>query len=303
MTPLHLHRCYTGKMKRFLTLLALSLFTLPLISSTALAAKPLDKGKPSKGDNTSELIGYDVSYPQCNRSLPTDFYFAVIGVNGGTAANANPCLSNQLAWAATAQPGSKQSPKQLYVNTANPGEVIDQIVTWPKTAYDLNNNLPPNPYGNTCTGSNDLACSWLYGWNRSIYSESVFLPAASTAGVDTNPSNYRWWLDVETMNTWQSGSDAALKRNVATLEGSARYFQLNGSPVGLYSTAYQWGVITGNFISADSNLVGLANWRPSGSSLKNAVANCTAAPLTPGGYISLTQYVQRNIDKNHSCAT
>ena len=103
------------------------------------------------------------------------------------------------------------------------------------------------------------------------------------------------------MNTWQSGSNAALQRNVATLEGSARYYQLNGSTVGLYSTAYQWGVITGNFVSEDSSLAGLANWRPSGSSLKNAVANCSVDSLTPGGYISLTQYVQKGLDKNHSC--
>ena len=133
-------------MKRFIALIALFLFSVSLLSSTALAAKPQNSGKP--GVRTTELVGYDVSYPQCNRNLPTSFYFAVIGINGGTAATENPCLSEQLAWASTAKSGSKQSTKQVYVNTANPGEYISDVTTWPKTAYDLNGNLPPNPYGN-----------------------------------------------------------------------------------------------------------------------------------------------------------
>jgi hypothetical protein len=37
------------------------------------------------------------------------------------------------------------------------------------------------------------------------------------AAVDGRPSSYTWWLDVETMNTWQSGSPAAQARNRATL--------------------------------------------------------------------------------------
>src|SRR4051812_49704002 len=40
-----------------------------------------------------------------------------------------------------------------------------------------------------------------------------------SAGVDTDPTHYTWWLDVEDANTWQSGSTAAQGRNRATLEG------------------------------------------------------------------------------------
>jgi len=285
-----------NNMKSLISLFALSVLAVTLVPSVAFAART-----PSAG--TPELVGYDISYPQCGRRLPTDHYFGIVGVNGGSAASANACLADQLVWANKAKVGSKQPRVQLYVNTANPGEVIDQIDTWPTNYTDTNGNTPANPYGNTCSGGNDLACSWLYGWNRSIYTEGVFKSAAASKGIDTNTSNYIWWLDVETMNTWQSGSSEALARNTAAIEGFASYYQSKGSPssVGLYSTAFQWKEITGNNISTESNLNGLANWRPSGASLSNAKANCSVNPLTPGGRIVLTQYVVKNLDHNHSC--
>lgn len=251
--------------------------------------------------NTPELLGYDISYPQCGTRLPTDQYFGIVGVNGGTAAKTNPCLADQLAWANRSKTGSAQPKVQMYVNTANPGEVISQITTWPKNNTDKTGFTPSNPYG-TCTGSNDRQCSWQYGWNRSVEADlDRFTPAAQKAGISQNTASYTWWLDVETMNTWESGSTDALIRNTAALEGFASYYQSKGAPVGLYSTAQQWGQITGNNLNSLSNLNGLANWRPSGASLSNAMSNCTVPPLTSGGYIALTQYVQQNLDKNHAC--
>lgn len=248
-----------------------------------------------------EKVGYDVSYPQCGRRLPTDHYFGIVGVNGGTAAVPNDCLADQLVWANKARSGSNQSKFQVYVNTANPGQIISQVSTWPTTPYDTNGNLPQNPYGNDCDGSNSVACSWLYGWNRSIYTENVFKAAAASKGLNSNTAAYIWWLDVETMNTWQTGSNEALIRNTAAIEGFGAYYKSRGAAIGLYSTATQWTEITGNNISASSNLNGLPNWRPSGASLSNAKANCNVDPLTSGGFISLTQYVVKNLDHNHSC--
>jgi hypothetical protein len=283
-----------------ISVLALSFLVLTLAPVTVFAAKPVNGGPP-KPPATPELVGYDISYPQCGKKLPTDYYFGIVGVNGGLTNSPNPCLADQLVWANRAKVGSTQPRVQLYANTANPGEVISQISTWPTSPYDLNGNLPENPYGDTCAGQNDRACSWLYGWNRSIYTEGVFKTAATSKNLDSETSHYVWWLDVETMNTWQSGSNEALIRNTASVEGLAKYYQSKGATVGLYSTGYQWAEITGNNVGADSNLRGLANWRPSGASLSNAVANCNVAPLTTGGFISLTQYVQKNLDKNHSC--
>jgi hypothetical protein len=284
-------------MKKILLLISVFVVATLLIPSVVFAAKPVASGG---GGSTVEMKGYDVSYPQCGKRLPTDHYFGIVGVNGGNAASANNCLADQLVWADKAKTGSKQSKYQLYVNTANPGEVIDQITTWPTSSFDTNGNTPTNPYG-PCSGANDNACSWLYGWSRSIYTESVFKAAASSKGLNTNTADYVWWLDVETMNTWQSGSNETLIRNTAAIEGFGAYYLSKGAKIGLYSTALQWSQITGNNISSTSNLNGLPNWRPSGASLSNAKANCNVSPLTPNGYISLTQYVVKNLDHNHSC--
>lgn len=285
-------------MKRFSAFFVIVTFSLILIPSVAFAAKP----GASSGSSapTSELVGYDVSYPQCGKNLPTGQYFGIVGVNGGTASVPNKCLADQLLWASKARAGSNQSKYQLYVNTANPGEVMSQITTWPTSSTDNNGYVPVNPYG-ACDGANDLACSWLYGWNRSIYSEGLFKSAANSKGLNSNSGDYVWWLDVETMNTWQSGSTDALKRNTASIEGFGAYYRSLGAKIGLYSTGVQWSAITGNNISTSSNLNALPNWRPSGSSLTNAKANCNVVPLTPGGFISLTQYIVKNLDNNHSC--
>jgi hypothetical protein len=234
--------------------------------------------------------------------LPSTLSFGIIGVNGGTAANTNPCLSDQLIWASGATGSTAQPKVQLYANTANPGEVIDQITTWPTSNTDETGFTTNNPYG-TCAGANDLACSWQYGWNRSVEANrDRFAPAAAVAGLSQTASDYIWWLDVETSNTWEvAGTTDSFNRNVADIEGMTSYYEAQGATVGLYSTAVQWGQITNNQISPTSNLNGLRNWRPSGATLSNAIANCSVPPLTPGGFIALTQYVKQNLDYNHSC--
>lgn len=280
-------------MRKTLAFFGAVLLTAAFLPSTVLAAKP--------AASTPELVGYDISYPQCGKKLPTDQYFGIVGINGGTAATTNTCLAQQLSWAKSSKTGSAQPKVQLYVNTANPGEVISQITTWPASNTDKTGFTTANPYGN-CAGQNDLACSWQYGWNRSVEANlDRFVPAAKAAGINQSAAAYTWWLDVETMNTWQSGSTEALVRNTAALEGFAKYYQSLGATVGLYSTGVQWTQITGSTVGDQSNLNGLANWRPSGASLANAKDNCTVAPLTIGGFISLTQYVQKNLDYNHSC--
>ena len=285
-------------MKRTLSLAALLVFSiLPLqMNSTAYAA-------PTNPTKTIEKVGYDISYPQCKSKIPTTYYFAIIGVNGGNAASINPCLAKQLQWAKDAKGGTAQAEVQLYVNTANPGEYIGDIKTWPKNNYDLKGRDviigDMNPYG-SCDGTNSKACGWLYGWNRAIdTAENMFAPAAITAGLSKNVSDYTWWLDVETMNTWQLGSADKEAKNVASLEGMYDYYKSHGGRVGLYSTAVQWDQITGS--TTNDKFKGLPNWRPSGTSLQIAINNCKVDPLTEGGYISLTQYIVQNLDRNHTC--
>jgi hypothetical protein len=262
-----------------------------LVVALALLAGVL--AVPGTASAAVTRVGYDVSYPQCGSALPSARAFAVVGVNGGLATKANPCLATQLRWAWRSSGSVTTQPKaQLYLNTANPGQLRAQVTTWP--------TVGSTPYG-TCAGANDMACSWQYGYERARTSVvSFFTPAARSAGVDTLPSRYTWWLDVETENTWQSGSTDARARNRATLEGMTAYLLSRGGRVGLYSTGYQWGVIVGS-VPSTSNLVGRNSWLAGASTLTQAKSNCTRTPLVPGGRVTLTQYVPDALDRNYSC--
>ena len=72
---------------------------------------------------SSPATGYDASYPQCSGPYPSNPLFAIVGVNGGLASNANRCLSDELRWAreAPGQKRPKQLPLSLYIDTGNPG--------------------------------------------------------------------------------------------------------------------------------------------------------------------------------------
>jgi hypothetical protein len=120
--------------------------------------------------------------------------------------------------------------------------------------------------------------------------------------VNTNPSHYIWWLDVEIGNTWKEPTSIFnTQSNTADLEGVTAYFKSMNIRVGLYSTAYQWGQIVGNSVSADSNLVGLINWRPGGANIGIAKIACTAEPLTTNGKVVMMQFVSKILDYNYSC--
>lgn len=249
---------------------------------------------------TTTPLGIDVSWPQCTTKLPTTQAFGIVGVNGGLATTTNSCLKNQLIWASKSVGGTSQDKIQLYVNTANPGGLNTE--SWPKNNIDPAGNTTPNPFG-TCDNKDTEACAWQYGWNRAVEDvKDRFLPAATLAKIDSTASKYKWWLDVETENTWKlSGSSFDTKSNVAVLEGMTAYFTQIGARVGLYSTSSQWNQIVGSAVTNSSNLVGLDNWRPGGANLSTSKQACTASSLTSNGKIVLTQFVSKGLDYNYSC--
>ena len=262
-----------------------------LLVAAALVAAVV--GVPGTAAAAPTPVGYDVSYPQCGTPLPRDRAFAVVGVNGGLSTKANPCLSSQLSWAWGSSGVVRGQPRaQLYLNTANPGEVLEQVSTWPSTGT--------TPYGD-CAGTNSRACSWQYGWERAENSVvSFFVPAARAADVDSSPARYVWWLDVETTNTWQSGSAEALARNRATLEGMTAYLTGEGARVGIYSTNKQWAQVVGS-VDDDSTLADRPSWLAGATSLSGARSTCSKSALVPDGRVHITQYVMKGLDRNHAC--
>lgn len=258
----------------FITIIA----TLWAGTATVFAAKP-----PHKTAAPKTLLGNDVSWPQCNRRLPSGQAFGIVGVNNGLANTTNPCLAEELSWARQSSGGTGQPNVALYVNTANPGF---EGSWWP-SSNDYGGATVDNPYG-TCNHSESAACAYMYGYAKA-YDD------ANVRGVST-PANYLWWLDVETINSWSADKTA----NAADLEGMTAYFNSIGAEVGLYSTSYQWGQIVGS-VSPDSNLYNLKSWLPGARNQTAAKVNCSAAPLTAGGTVTLTQFVSKNLDYDYSC--
>jgi hypothetical protein len=256
-------------------------FALPAAAAAAV---------PSAADPPA--VGYDVSFPQCGRSLPRPQAFAIVGVNGGVPTVANPCLADELRWARSSSGSGGQPAVQLYLNTADPGRA-DPSGTWPTSGT--------TPYG-PCVGGNTTACSWQYGWQRARTSVTgFFTPAALDAQVDPKPSSYTWWLDVETANTWQYGSAAAQARNRAVLEGMAGYLQQQGARVGVYGLAVELPRIVGR-VPPESPLHPLDSWLAGGHSLDDAAAACAGAPLLAGGNVRMVQFVSDGIDYDVACS-
>ena len=153
---------------------------------------------------TPLLLGTDISYPQCPSSVPTAVSFAVVGVTNGKPFTSNPCLSQELSWASTLS-----VTPSFYTVVANPGPLFSKF--WPVAGSML-----PQP----CDASNEVSCSYDYGWNSALASfasaQSAVLnqsPPSSTTTTttpvptSTSPtlaSTATWWLDVETASKWQS---------------------------------------------------------------------------------------------------
>src|SRR5262249_48589613 len=155
----------------------------------------------------------------------------------------NPCLATQLGWAKTLQ-----EPPAFYANTGNPGPAHPKH--WP-----LGQTLPRR-----CSARepNSIGCSYDYGWNGANDSfEKAMDGAQQWNGYDRatarrRVANVDWWLDVEMLNSWQTLSSkygatrASQARDTAALLGAVRALWARGvQQVGIYSTKYQWGLITG----------------------------------------------------------
>lgn len=252
---------------------------------------------------TTSTTGNDISWPQCGRTFPSGQAFGIVGVNDGLANTLNPCLgpynggarsTSELTWAWGSSGASKLPLVALYVNTADPGP---GVADWPTV-----NTSPTGAdrYG-TCDGSDSPACAWEYGWERATQDIAWLSAAATAAGVRSAPSDYPWWLDVETANSWETGA-RGLANNVADLQGMVAALQAAGAPgsvsVGVYSTSYQWGVITGG--SMDGTLGGLDDWIPGARRQSSAKSNCSLPSFT-GGVVTITQWFSNPYDSDWAC--
>ena len=231
--------------------------------------------------------GIDISYPQCVGTSHVDFPantpFAIVGVNGGSANNSNPCFASEYNSAILLAGVTDQPHAAVYVNTGNPALAG---VWWPTDDHTRSGSAVENPMG-PCQGLAGAACAYVYGYSmaladyRRVRATLVQMP-------------HLWWLDVETSNTWQTDVVA----NAASLSGMVDYFESRNLAVGIYSTPYQWNKIAGATDVA-SDLAGLPSWL-AGVSYAGALDACQRNPLTPNGRVALIQHVM-NLDNDFSC--
>jgi hypothetical protein len=213
---------------------------------------------------------YDVSWPQCGQELPSHADAAIVGVNGGKPYEENPCLAEQYRWAvgAAGQPA-------FYMNTANPGPA-SRVVDW----YQQKSPKP------SCSRSDEAACAYNYGYNAAKH---AFATAQARTGA---AARHSWWLDVETTNSWSG--DRAL--NTADIVGSLTFLRSQSLPVGLYSTEYQWGRITGG-----ARFPELPNWLAGARDGGQAARWCAPDSSFTGGPVLLVQWVEHDLDHNALC--
>ena len=215
--------------------------------------------------------GYDFSYLQCGATVPSA-QFGIVGVNAGYPfTHYNLCLTAEY----NAAPAGHAS---VYVNTGYDPTytAIDGRHTEQDCAdASIQVNATPAQQAAWAVGCSEAERDVLYANNQGAVS-----PAA-------------WWLDVETANSW-STSDLSLNRH--TIEGLVTRLRASTSaPIGIYSTSYQWGVITGGYQPAVD-----ATWVATGQrTLKRARTYCTGASFT-GAPIWLVQYVA-TYDHDSAC--
>jgi len=260
-------------------------FACVLVAAFFMVGAVAAQAKPGKGGSPT---GYDVSYPQCGRALPTSVSFGMVGVNDGIVYSANPCLgagdgSSELAWAER-----YDAVPILYANTGDPGPALSSH--WPtgQTTPQMCDSSQPD----------SSACSYDYGWNAAAnsYSDAVnayiSLGQLSPLALQT-PQPNEWWLDVESANSWESNA----ANNVSELQGEVGYLQSQRvTTIGFYANASDWRTITGG----TSVFSSLPSWRPGAGSQRTAASFCGTTGVT-GGPMRYSQYAANGFDADVRC--
>ena len=296
------------------------LWTFAAFASVAV----IFSGTPALAVDLRPEDGFDVSYPQCGRTLPTPGAFSIIGVDDGRAfaARDESCLESQLTWA---KQGGREI--QLYANTGNPGGpwIWDTTVSprqqlaisnWPSRVAGTNST---KPYPCTSSSPDTYYCAYDYGYRAAYESFQRAKAAFAAAGVGYSPASVNWWLDIEwgivdgvtEGNTWRGHDDGYIHpndskmtmaqkngRNLWALKGMHDYFVSTArvKQLGFYSSPTAWNTI------AASNKRAFADhpfWYPIGPATnEDAVAKCEAWVLnvTGAGQPVMVQYVDTDLN-------
>lgn len=238
----------------------LALLAVVVFSSLVVAASA------SADEGGSSHTSFDISWPQCPNNFPQErMDFAIIGLNGGRPFTSNPCFMAQYKWARTAEANP-----DVYINVDFPRAGLVEAMS--------------GPYGR-CAAEDDWCRGYNWGYNLAANS----IARAQVYGITPG----RYWLDVETDNYWSKSA----RNNSQVVRGVLDYFLANNVPTGIYSTYYQWELITGNY----KPQVKLPLWVAGATSDQMAAERCSQSRFAfAGGEIWLVQFV-RQYDQNRAC--
>jgi LysM repeat protein len=209
------------------------------------AAALLELAAAETSPYASAVAGYDVSYPDCSRALPTDAGFFIVGLNNGRPFTANPCF--EIEYAAARASGLQPS---IYLNAAYAPSLIRHVTPDCASAGEA------QPLGRRQRIAYAVGCS----------------EAEASVGMLGGLPATAIWIDIEPANTWSKRpgmNRAAISGFVATL--------LAREPrpiVGVYSSAAYWPGLTGAWSSFP-----LPEWLATGSPLDE---NGCALPFAAG---------------------
>ncbi len=271
---------------------------LPARAEVTAAGTP-----PSIPSLPTTPTGADISFPQCGQSLPIGQAFGVVGVNFGRDNTLNPCLEQELEWAADGTSGITAQPNvSVYLNTGDPGNTYAglPIGDWPSSG--------DTPYGDCLStmafghlfgpGQVSTACAFEYGYQKAVQDLSWLQTATAADRLPSSARDYPVWLDVETSNTWQTATNLNLADLQAMVYALGQWGVLN---VGVYATPRQWQEITGGAASPSLGPLPLIrDWILGAGSLGAAEAECHLRPFT-GVSVALAQFPMGDFDGDYSC--
>lgn len=248
-----------------ITSLATGVATTVMMAMAPLSAQATEQYQ-------SGTTGVDISWPNCNTKIPAGTPFGIVGLSNGLVYSDNPCAQAEAKNFASVS---------LYVNTG-----LNTAGTYYQEATTTSLN------DGTCTAGDQKCFAHEYGYLAAKEAYNYAVSQGIASGVT------RWWLDVETGNTWNS--DTSL--NVASLQGEQDAIVAladPGSTVGIYSTSSQWKSIVGtNWPAANTWPVWYATGQTSASRAK---PYCGASYSFTKGPINMAQYVAKGLDWDYAC--
>jgi hypothetical protein len=227
---------------------------------------------------TGEVLGADISWPQCPRGLGIperrtlglpmplpEAEYVVLGLTNGPGFTANPCLADQVDW----------------VRARGLMAAAYAVSSFPDDSA-LAEHGTTGPYD----GGSELGALANTGYQQALANVVTMRAAGLSSPVV--------WVDVEPVPDFEWSGDPVA--NAAVVEGAVRGYEDAGYVVGIYSTPALWeGVV------ADLAL-GLPEWRAAGeSSRAEARDRCGDDWSIQGGRAVLGQWVEDRRDHDLTC--